>query len=363
VATGSATESGELIAARLRALLDTGWDARLLCDGGRWREEGALRGPGLASRVEFTPERERFPLPRSLRLRPRRLLRYLGATSAAGPFDDRLLHLRPDLIHFHAGVDGRRAMWLRRLLDCRIVVSFREDGGDLDLFNEALWERADLLLFADTAMLERATADGCPRERAEVLAPPLLDGAPTDARRDITGGRLRILSAGPLSWEQGFEHSIHAVRILLEMGIGCEYRILGDGDGLIPVAFARHQLGLSDHVQLALLNGQSFVDELRRADVFVDPAVTDTTSRTPLRTAQALGVPFVATGRDRRSDDAGITVPRRDARAIAEGLAALARDSSLRRWMGEAGRQGVDQRPTLEQHLHQLEAMYRRALA
>ena len=32
---------------------------------------------------------------------------------------------------------------------------------------------------------------------------------------------LRLISSGPLTWEQGFEHSVHAVRLLLDMGVEC----------------------------------------------------------------------------------------------------------------------------------------------
>jgi glycosyltransferase involved in cell wall biosynthesis len=303
-------------------------------------------------------------VPRSLRRRPVKLLRYLGATNRVGPFDDRLLELRPDLIHFHSSPDARRGLWIRQLLDCRIVVSFRLDGGDLGHSKqEAVWDSADLLLFADDAMLERAVARGCPRDKAEVLASPMPGGTPAIARSDSTPGSLRILSAGPLIWEQGFEHSVHAVRLLLDMGVGCEYRILGQGTHLEPVAFARHQLDLSDHVEMALLEGNSLSDELQAADVFVDPAVTDCTSPTSLLMAQSLGIPFVATCRDGLSEDAGITVPRRNPRAIAEALARLASDTTLRRRMGEAGRRGTDRHPTLEQHLQRLQDLYRRALA
>ncbi len=74
--------------------------------------------------------------------------------------------------------------------------------------------------------------------------------------RPRTGGRgaeprpLRLISSGPLIWEQGFEHSVHAVRLLLDMGVECTYRLLGEGLYLVAVAFARHQLGLAERVDI-----------------------------------------------------------------------------------------------------------------
>jgi glycosyltransferase involved in cell wall biosynthesis len=364
VATDSASESGDLLAIRLRALLDAGWNARLVCHGERWERDGAVHDPGLATRVEFTRDANRYSVPRSLFRRPPQLLRYLSARGELRPFRS-LLELQPELIHFHSATAARKGARLRRLLDCRTVVSFREDGGDLVSRNpQHQWDEADLFLFPDEGLLERGMALGCLPERAEMLRPPPPDSAPIPAGRNPARGPVRILSAGPMSWEQGFEHSVHAIRLLLDQDVECGYRILGEGEHLTAVAFARHELNLADHVELVRLGGgYSLAEEMRAAHIFLDPAVADRTARTPLIMAQALGVPFVATRRDGLSDDAGMTVPRRDARAIAEGLAKLAGDPALRARLGDAGRARADRHPSLEEHLGRLEDLYQRALA
>ena len=115
------------------------------------------------------------------------------------------------------------------------------------------------------------------------------------------------------------------MRLLLDLGVECTYRLLGEGLYLVAVAFARHQLGLAERVDIVSPSGGGpLVDELRRADVFVDPAVTDTTSPAPLATAHALGIPIVATRREALPEAGGIVVPRRSPRAIAEALHTLA---------------------------------------
>ncbi|MGH2991963.1 MAG: glycosyltransferase family 4 protein [Solirubrobacterales bacterium] len=362
VVTTTTAERGDVLAKRLRGLLDTGWDARLFCKGESWASDPALRDPALGPRVEFSPARDRYPPP-LLHRRPAELLRYLRARGEAGPFDRRLLELRPDLIHFHSGSAAWKGMRLKNILDCRVVVSFREDGADLDVPDPALLWEADLLLFPDEDGVERAAARGCPRERAEVLPPPLTLDPRLDGPRP-QAGPLRVLSAGPLTWAHGFEHSVHAVRLVLDMGIACEYRIVGRGDHLLAVAFARHQLDLAQHVELVSPDGGNpLMEELRTADVLVDPAVTDTISPTPLIAAQALGIPFVATRRDGLPEDAGIAVPRRNPRAIADGLAILAGDPAVRERMARAGRAGIGRYPTLEEHLLRLEDLYGSVLA
>jgi glycosyltransferase involved in cell wall biosynthesis len=338
VASVTTDDPGVLLVARLRHLLESGWDARLFCKGERWREDPALRDPAVRRHIEVAAR----------------------ARSDSSPFDRRLRKLRPDLIHFHSGWAAWKAMRNGRLPDCRVVISLRADGMDLAVPEpRMLWERADRLVFPHRAALDRAAARGCPRDKAAVLHVPSTD-LEAEAEGVARAGSLRILSAGALVWEQGFEHSVHAVRLLLDAGVPCEYRILGEaGDHVEAVAFARHQLGLADHVHLITPNGSDRLgEELRAADVFVDPAVTDTTSPTALAVAQSGGLPFVATARrDGLPADAGFAVPRRDPRAIADALARLAADPDLRVRMGRAGRRlrGV---PTLDDHLEELERLY-----
>lgn len=364
VVSNTSSESGPLLAARLRHLLGLGWDARLLCKGEGWARNAALRDPALGDRVELAPAHSSVALAAALLARPTGLARYLTATGESGPFDGRLLRLRPDLIHFHSGWAAWKGMRLKELVGCRVVISFRDDGRDLGVPDpRRLWDGADLVLFPSAAMLRRATARGCPGERAEVLSPPPGSAQEGATERSSPPGVLRVLSWGPLIWEQGLEHSVHAVRLLLDRGVNCTYRIVGAGDHLPAVAFARHQLGLAGHVELVAPDAaRSLADELRAADVFVDPAVSATISSAPLLTAQALGVPFVATRRDDLPRDAGIAVPRRDPGAIAQGLARLAADALLRREMGQAGRRHAAERPALAEHLQRLEGLYRRAL-
>ena len=338
VASSTADADAQLLAARLRHLLERGWDAWLFCKGERWGDEPALREPDVRERIELA----------------------LDAKALSSPFDGRLRSLEPDLVHFDSGHAASKGLQNGQLRGSKIAISFRADGQDvvgvdgLDL----LWECGDALFFRDQLALDRALECGCPQDRAAILKPPI-QLPDTDHRQGPGNGSLRVLSAGPLVWEQGFEHSIHAIKLLLDQGVPCEYRIIGDGEHIQAVAFARHQLGLHDHVHLIPDDGpDQLPDQLRSADVFVDPAVADTVSSTPLGTAQAHGLPFVATEREAPLlDEAGIAVPRRDPGAIATALARLAADAELREHMG---RQSLKASGAwfMEDHLAELEGRY-----
>lgn len=364
VATTTTTEPPELLASRLRGLRAAGWDAHLMCKGPQWLDAPALREPALAPHVDLRPARRRHLPPRSLRAHPLQLGRHLRTPGETGPFDERLLRLRPDLIHFHSGAAGWKGARLKRLLGCRIVVSFRDDGLDLeDPRARDLPDWADRLVFSSEALRDRGLALGWPAERTEVLPGPGWS-APASVPAPVReGGPLRVLSVGSLIWEQGFEHSVHAIAQLRDRGVPAEYRIVGRGDHLVAVAFARHQLGLAEQVRLLHPDGpRQLATELDAADVFLDPAVTDTVSPEPLQAARSLGVPIVATPRPGLDDGAAIAVPRRDPAAIADALERLASDPDLRtRSRAPGGRPEAER--SLDEHIRRLEQLYRRGLA
>jgi glycosyltransferase involved in cell wall biosynthesis len=295
----------------------------LLCKGERWRAAPALADPAVRDRVEVISgggnERDQRHL--------------IAALRAADP----------DVIHFHSIAAMRQAS---DLFEGRgIVVSPRLDGADLIPTPPAdVWAGGDAFLFLDEAALERAVAAGCPRERSEILDPPVWGASAAPGPAEDAEGPLRVLAWGPLTWERGLEYAVHAIRIAEDRGIRCELRVLGGGEHLIAVGFARHQLALHQQVEILIGNrGGSLAEELARAQVLLDAAVTDTTSPAALIAAQAAGIPYVATSRDCLIEGAGLVVPRRDPGSIADALAQLA-DPRRRAELGAVARDSTRER-------------------
>lgn len=339
-ASTTADISGGLLAACLTHLLARGWDAGLFCTGKRWLDELALRDERLRPRVNVAAK----------------------AKPNSTPFDRDIR--RYDLVHFHSGWAAWR--WLRRSrrVDSRVAISLRDDGQDLAMRDARLvWERSHLLLFGNQHARDRAVARGCPPERAAVLQAPVLSPV-VDRAPPALPTQLRIVSAGPFIWEQGFEHSVHAVRLLIDAGVRCSYRIIGEGDHLMAIAFARHQLGLAEHVELVSPADRDLAQELGSSDVFLDPAVTDTVPSEALDAAYACGLPVVvARGRGTPFGEDAIEVPRRDPRAIADAVRALAaaEDRTTRRVHRLRQLHHLQQRQQLElnDYVNHLESLYR----
>lgn len=324
VATTTATETPEALAARLVGLLESGWDAHLLCKGPGW-DVAAMRRPELSGRVELISRPGPLGTPRGGQVRLER----------------RLARLRPDLVHFHSGGAAAKARETCERLGAAVLIGFRADGLDLrEPGVSDLWEGGAFSLFQDEAIAERAAGLGCPRERTDLLSPVADEvraaGPPPDRDGDPPES-LRLLSWGPLVWERGLEHSLHAVRIAIDRGVRLSYRILGGGDHLVAIGFERHSLGLDEIVALETLPAESLVEALDRADLFLDPAVSSLTSDAPRRAAMARGVPYIATERPGLDPASGAAVRRRDPSALADAICELAADPARRSRMAAAG--------------------------
>jgi glycosyltransferase involved in cell wall biosynthesis len=385
---------------KFAGLLRRGWDAHVVCSRstpGHWRGFADLAaGTEICSRVHAGwPDQPRWRAavlaPAALALcllaAPRRTLRYLqrcsrkfGMSGALRRLyhDIELVRLGPDLVHFEFGALAPERMDLKDFLGCRIVVSFR--GYDINYVGledpahyESVWKNADGLHFLGNDLWRRARRRGCPPDRLHALIPPAID---TDFfRRDSprlagpeTGEReLRILSVGRLEWKKGYEHAFLAIRMLLDRGVRCRYRILGDGEYLSAITFVRYQLGLEGVVEL--LGAQPREDvkhEMQNADVLLHAAVSEGFANAVVE-AQAMELPVVCTDADGLPEnvadgETGFVVPRRNARALADKVEELARDPSLRLRMGQAGRRRVLEKFRLDDQIDRFEALYRRVM-
>ena len=392
--------SETFIVSKFAGLLERGWDVHVVCStsdekewarfptaaGGacgnastragptspKWKAAllSAVRGDGAASR--------RRPDGRGA-ISGRRgaaagMLEALGRLYLDLP----LIRLGPDIVHFEFGALATERMDLRELLGCRIIVSFR--GYDLNFvgldqpgYFDAVWAGAAGLHFLGEDLWRRARRRGCPPDRFHMLIPPAIDVEfhkrdEAERPRKSGGSRpLRILSVGRLEWKKGYENALLAIRRLLDRGVACEYRIVGDGDYFPAVAFMRRQLGLEGVVEvLGALPREDVRQEMQSADVLLHAAVSEGFCNAVIE-AQSMELPVVCTDADGLREnvadgETGFVVPRRDPEALAAKLEVLARDPALRQRMGKAGRKRVLENFRLSDQLDRLEDFYRQVL-
>jgi colanic acid/amylovoran biosynthesis glycosyltransferase len=321
---------------------------------------------------------------RCLVARPRATARYLsggwrrfGARAIGRLYlDASLVRLGPDVLHFEFGTAAVGRMYLKDLLGCKVVVSFR--GYDLNFvglddphYYREVWERADALHFLGNDLLRRAIGRGCPDDKPRVVIPPGIDtalfdpGARAHVDRAGTPARpLRIVCVGRLVWKKGYEYALEAVRLLLDRGVACELRIVGGGEYHEAVAFAVRHFGLEGTASMLGELPQTGVrSHLLWSDAFLHTAVSEGYCNA-VAEAQAMSLPVVCSDADGLPENVsdgvtGFVVPRRDPGAVAEKLALLAADPALRQRLGAAGRERVLARYRLADQITAFEGLYR----
>jgi colanic acid/amylovoran biosynthesis glycosyltransferase len=294
--------------------------------------------------------------------------------------DAELIILHPNLINYEFGNLARGHTHIKDLLDSRIIASFR--GSDInsigllkpDYYRE-VWEKVDALTMVSKSVWMRAQQRGCSPDKRHTFIPSSIDTSfftPKTIKQPETVGvpsrPYRILSVGRLAWVKGYEYALQAINRLVGLGISCEYRIIGDGPNSDAIRFTIRDLELENIVTLLGPGSQSLVkDQLEWADVFFHAAVFEGFCNA-VTEAQAMYLPVVCTDAgglvdNVSNEETGFVVPRRDWRTMADKLALLAGDPSLRTRMGESGRQRVIENFGRDAELEAWDEFYRKVLS
>ena len=393
--------SETFIVSKFLGLLERGWDVHLVCiesDSKEWAKFPVLDAdPTLRERVHRAwPTTPKWlavtlwlpALIRGLVLDPSSTWRYLvkGCETLGWKvfkhyyIDLEVVILQPDVVHFEFGALAVGKTYLKELLGSKLTVSFRGydlnfSGLDQPAYYEKVWQQVDACHFLGQDLWKRALRRGCPPDMTYQLIPPAIDLSlfhPDGSQKYDSLGTpdnpLRILSVGRLEWKKGYEFALQAIRILVDHGVSVEYQIIGEGGHSNALYFARHQLDLDDDVVFyGSLPSHEVIKHLERADIFLHSAVSEGFCNAVLE-AQAMGIPIVSTDADGLAENVadgvtGFVVARRDPQAIAEKLMLLAKNPSLRRTMGTAGRKRVQSHFQLENQLRDFESFYEMVLA
>ena len=291
-----------------------------------------------------------------------------------------LLRLKPDVVHFEWA--SAAADWLPYwdLWHCPVVVSCR--GRDVTVtpnlpghegYREAVrmaFEKAAAVHCVSEAIRDDAEALGLDPRKGWVIRPAVdpLRFQPGEFR-EAADGPLRIVSVGSLNWWKGYEYSLAAVARLREAGTAVEYEIVGDGpkSERQRIRFAMEDLGLSRCVTLrGAVRHEEVLAALQRSDCFLLPSLTEGISNAVLE-AMACGLPVVTTGcggmREAVTDGVeGLVVKTRDIAGMSAALERLAKDSRLRRRLGEAARAAVSKRFSLVRQTDEFLRLYGEAI-
>ncbi|OLC05687.1 MAG: hypothetical protein AUH42_07035 [Gemmatimonadetes bacterium 13_1_40CM_70_11] len=184
----------------------------------------------------------------------------------------------------------------------------------------------------------------------------------------------RVLAAGRLSREKGYDYLLQAVAELLNRGVDVELELIGDGPERAALTALAQRLGITHKVTFrGWLMFNDVRDAMHRASVFVNPSREDALP-TVIEEAMALGIPVVASrvqGAPELLDDGrcGMLVPPGDVRGLSDAIATLLATPALRLSYAERARRHAEQMldlgrngARLAEHLRSTRRSGRRAL-
>ena len=189
------------------------------------------------------------------------------------------------------------------------------------------------------------------------------DPTTISALRARHGPRV-VLAVGRLVYYKGFDYLVQAMA-----NVDGHLVIVGDGPMREPLARLAAEIGVAERVTLAGRQ-DDVASHYAAADVFALPAVERSEAfglvqleamaagLPVVNTSIPSGVPFVS-----RDGQTGITVPARDAAALARALQRLLGDPALRARLGAAGRQRVTTEFSARRMARDTLALYREAVA
>lgn len=176
-----------------------------------------------------------------------------------------------------------------------------------------------------------------------------LDDFPAARHEPGRKGPLRLISVGRLIEFKGFHHLLAACGQLKQRGIDCRTTLVGEGPwrqrleeqrvavGLTPEEFVFAGTRTQEEVKGLLAASDAFVlpcivDSQGASDILPTVIMEAMAARLPIVSTQLAGVPEMV-----EHERNGLLVAPGDEAALADALAAIAHDSTLRHAMGEEG--------------------------
>ncbi|GAA0871225.1 hypothetical protein GCM10009117_03710 [Gangjinia marincola] len=136
--------------------------------------------------------------------------------------------------------------------------------------------------------------------------------------------QLNIISVGRVHWIKGYNYALEACKLLKELDIAFQYRLIGvEGDE--ELLYLIHHLGLQEHVLIEpLLKQHEVKSKITQADVLLLPSIEEGIANVVLE-AMALGTPVISTNCGGMAEvidhnTSGWLIPKRDPKAIANQL-------------------------------------------
>jgi colanic acid/amylovoran biosynthesis glycosyltransferase len=294
-----------------------------------------------------------------------------------------LIRAGAEVIHAHFGATGVGALKAKRSLNIPLVTSFYGiDACETALSEEwlslykTLFQVGDLFLAEGPFLRSKLIGLGCPEGKARIqrIGIPLEKIAFRPRTPKKPGEKVIFIFTGRFTEKKGLIHALTAIKEARKQNNNFEFRILGDGPLKPEILQYIEAHQMEPYVKiLGFLTYREYIEETRRADIFIHPSVTardgdsEGGAPTTILEAQAAGMPVIAT---RHADIPYVVAPgesallsdERDHEALTRNIIYLLDHQGQWEKMGRAGRAFIEKYHDIHKTVESLEELYRSVL-
>jgi glycosyltransferase involved in cell wall biosynthesis len=335
-------------------LRQRGHDVTVACQPDRFVEAEAQKRGFPTVPITLTRQHDRRDV--------RRLYRYLrdhptDVLHAHAPND----FLLPPLTALFAGVPVR-------LMTRHFPQPMRNRSGAW-IFSNLLFSR---IVTVSESVRQTLIASGMSANRVETIAHGTDVHAfaettqPPQESRQLIGipdGAVAVGIVGRIAEEKGHPFLLEALHVLKNTS-PVHLVVIGDGPEEHAMKDLANTLGICDKVTFTGFRSD-INNAINALDIVAVPSIWDEPCSAVVQQGMALGKPVIGTRTGGTpemivEDETGLLVPPKDAQSLADAIALLAGDSSLRTRMGAAGRKRVEALFSLNLMTDKIEDLYRR---
>lgn len=207
-----------------------------------------------------------------------------------------LLKADLDWLHFGFATMALDSETVAKAIGAKMAVSFR--GFDIAVYPvkhpgcyTLLWKYVDKVHTISDDLLDLAIKHGLLKNTPVDRITPAIDVTMfKSSKQDTLKSNIPVfMTTGRLHWKKGLVVTLEALALLKEQGIDFVYKIIGEGKEYERIAFAAHQLGLTERVQfLGKLPHAEVKAELEKATIYLQYSLQEGFCNAVLE-AQAMG--------------------------------------------------------------------------
>ncbi|OHB80050.1 MAG: hypothetical protein A2Z25_06390 [Planctomycetes bacterium RBG_16_55_9] len=361
----------------------------------RGHEVTLLTGPALGPEGELFNQAMDQGYKIVVLRRLRRAIHPLNDTVSYFQIKKLLRQLQPDIVHTHsakAGILGRftgyalKGQWAANLpavvhtihglafhpYQSRVLNKF------YIAVEKSAAKRTDFFISVADAMIEQATAAGIGKPEQYVTAysaideddflTPISQQRKQDFRRKygIAEDAVVLVTIARLFMLKGHEYIIESAKSLAKRFENCVWLFVGDGKLSERLEKQVRELGLSERIKFTgLLPPSEIPLAVQSSDILVHCSLREGLART-LPQAMLGGKPAISFdvdgAREVVNERTGRLIEPKNIGQLVEACAELIEDESLRRRLGENGRESVKEKFSPERMVDTIEAVYRKLL-